>query len=161
TFVSDPVSGAPSSAEPATSSAIKLPATSLRTHGCGDLRAADAGARVTLAGWVHRVRDLGALVFLDLRDRSGIAQVSFDPAWCDAATVAAAAAVGVESVIAVDGDVALRPSDRRNARMETGDVEIRARALRVVGPAETPAIPVARAEGEKLPAEELRLRYRH
>ena len=152
--VSDPVSRTP--ALPA-----GLPATSLRTHACGALRSADVGTRVTLGGWVHRVRDLGALVFIDVRDRSGLTQLSFDPAWCDAATIAAAAAVGVESVIIVEGDVALRPSDRRNPEMDTGDVEVRVRSLRVVGPAVTPAIPVARGKSEKLPAEELRLRHRH
>jgi len=153
-FVSDPASS--TSTPPAA-----LPATSIRTHACGALRATDAGTTVTLGGWVHRVRDLGALVFIDLRDRSGIAQLSFDPAWCDAATIATAAAVGVESVVIVDGEVALRPAERRKAEMETGDVEVRVRTLRVVGPAATPAIPVARGKADKLPAEELRLRHRH
>jgi aspartyl-tRNA synthetase len=100
-------------------------------------------------------------VFLDLRDRDGLVQVSFDPAWADDATRRAAAAVGVESVVLVDGEVAERPADRRNAEMATGDVEVRATAIRVVGPADTPVIPVARGRGEKLPAEDLRLRYRY
>ena len=152
-FVSDPVPATPVS--PA-----DLPATSLRTHACGALRASDAGAAVTLGGWVHRVRDLGALVFVDLRDRTGLAQLSFDPTWCDVSTITAAAAVGVESVVLVDGVVALRPADRRNADMETGDVEVRVHAMRVVGPAVTPAIPVARGKSDKLPAEDLRLRHR-
>ncbi len=116
---------------------------------------------VTLGGWVHRARDLGALVFIDLRDRSGLAQLSFDPAWSDAETIAAAAAVGVESVVIVEGEVALRPAERRNPEMETDDVEVRVRSLRIVGPSVTPAIPVARGKTEKLPAEELRLRHRH
>jgi aspartyl-tRNA synthetase len=136
-------------------------ATSLRTHTCGALRATHAGTRVTLGGWVHRSRDLGGLVFVDLRDRDGIVQISFDPAWSDEAARQAAAAVGVESVVFVEGEVALRPADRRNPEMVTGDVEVRATSIRVVGPAETPAIPVARGRGEKLPAEELRLRYRY
>ena len=151
--MSDPVSGTP--VPPA-----GLPATSLRTHACGVLRASDAGTTVTLGGWVHRVRDLGALVFIDLRDRTGIAQLSFDPGWCDVATITAAAAVGVESVVLVAGEVVLRPAERRNPEMDTGDVEVRARALRVVGPSVTPAIPVARGKADKLPAEELRLRHR-
>ncbi|HEY0779279.1 MAG TPA: aspartate--tRNA ligase [Gemmatirosa sp.] len=151
--MSDPVSGTP--VPPA-----GLPATSLRTHACGALRAADAGTTVTLGGWVHRVRDRGALVFIDLRDRTGVAQLSFDPAWCDVATITAAAAVGVESVVLVDGEVVLRPVERRNAEMDTGDVEVRARGLRIVGPSVTPAIPVARGKADKLPAEELRLRHR-
>jgi aspartyl-tRNA synthetase len=137
-----------------------LPATSLRTHGCGALRADDAGATVVLGGWVHRVRDLGGLVFIDLRDRSGIAQLSFDPLWCDARTLAAAAAASPESVVLVDGTVAPRPAERRNLEMDTGDVEVRAVSLCVVGPADPPAIPVARGKADKLPAEELRLRHR-
>jgi aspartyl-tRNA synthetase len=140
--------------------ALHTPPTSLRSHPAGALRAEHAGTRVTLGGWVHRSRDLGNLVFVDVRDRAGIVQVSFDPRWADAALMAAAAAVSVESVIVVEGEVALRPSDMRNPDMGTGEVEVRASALRVVGPAETPAIPVARGTGEKLPAEELRLRHR-
>lgn len=140
--------------------ALYTPATSLRTHAAGALRAEHAGTRVTLGGWVHRSRDLGSLVFIDLRDREGIVQVSFDPRWADAALMAAAATVGVESVVMVEGEVALRPADMRNADMVTGDIEVRAAAIRLVGPAETPAIPVARGTGEKLPAEELRLRHR-
>jgi aspartyl-tRNA synthetase len=150
-------------AAPAGSTAPPLhtPATSLRTHACGALRAEHAGTRVTLGGWLHRGRDLGNLVFLDLRDRDGIVQVSFDPRWADETLRAAAAAVPVESVVLVEGEVALRPGDMRNPDMVTGDVEVRASSLRVVGPAETPAIPVARGTGEKLPAEELRLRHRY
>jgi aspartyl-tRNA synthetase len=136
-------------------------ATTLRSHTCGSLRASHAGQRVSLGGWVHRSRDLGGLVFLDLRDRDGLVQVSFDPEFADEATRRAAAAVGVESVVLVEGQVALRPADRRNAEMATGDVEVRASSIRVVGPAETPAIPVARGRGEKLPSEDLRLRYRY
>jgi aspartyl-tRNA synthetase len=128
---------------------------------CGALRAEHAGHYVTLGGWVHRSRDLGGLVFLDLRDRDGIVQVSFDPGTADETTMRAAAAVGVESVVFVEGEVVLRPADRRNAEMLTGDVEVRARSIRVAGAAETPAIPVARGRGEKLPSEDLRLRYRY
>jgi aspartyl-tRNA synthetase len=98
---------------------------------------------------VHRSRDLGALVFVDLRDREGIVQVSFDPNWAGAEVIAAAAAVGAESVVLVEGEVALRPEDRRNPRMATGDVEVRATRLTVVGPAGTPADPRgARRGGE-------------
>ncbi len=78
-------------------------ATSLRTHLGGALRAADAGTTVTLGGWVHRARDLGGLVFLDLRDRDGLVQVSFNPDWASAEAIAAAAAVGVESAVLIEG----------------------------------------------------------
>ena len=154
---------APSAASARAGSAappLHTPATSLRTHACGALRAEHAGTRVILGGWLHRGRDLGHLVFLDLRDREGIVQVSFDPRWADDALMAAASAVPIESVVLVEGDVALRPGDMRNPDMVTGDVEVRASSLRVVGPAAPPAIPVARGTGDKLPAEELRLRHR-
>ncbi|HEU4640983.1 MAG TPA: aspartate--tRNA ligase [Gemmatimonadaceae bacterium] len=136
-------------------------ATTYRTHLAGSLRTADVGASVRLGGWVHGKRNLGGLVFIDLRDREGIVQVSFDPAVVDAATLEAAAAVGKESVVLVEGSVVPRPPEGRNTELATGDVEVRARALRVVGPAVTPAIPVARAKGEALPAEEQRLRHRY
>ena len=144
-----------SSAPPSTLS------TSQRTHLCGDLRVSDVGARVRLGGWVHRTRDLGGLIFVDLRDRAGLVQISFDPGVASADAVAQAAAVGIESVVLVEGEVVARPAEGRNAEMATGDVEVRARSIRVVGAAATPAIPVARGRGEKLPAEELRLRHRY
>ena len=135
--------------------------TSLRTGRAGALRAADAGSSVTLGGWVHRSRNLGGIVFLDLRDLDGVVQVSFGTDWASAEAIAAAAAVGVESVVLVEGTVVLRSAETRNPEMATGDVEVRATALRVVGPAVTPVIPVARGKGEKLAAEELRLRHRY
>ncbi len=139
---------------------IKSDATTLRTRLGGSLRLRDVGSRVTLGGWLHRSRDLGGLVFIDLRDRAGLVQVSFDPKWADAAVIAAAAAVGVESVVLVEGTVEARPAEMRNIDLGTGEIEVRATSLRVVGPAETPAIPVSLPKDGKLPAEELRLRHR-
>ncbi len=136
-------------------------ATTHRSHLCGALRAEHAGTHVRLGGWVHRARDLGGLVFVDLRDRAGLVQVSFDPSSAGAMLAAQAASLGAETVILVEGVVAERPAAMRNADMATGSVEVRATALRVVGPAETPAIPVARGKSEQLAAEELRLRHRH
>src|SRR5215831_16744894 len=135
-------------------------ATTHRTHLCGALRLSDVGTRVRLGGWVHRSRDLGGLAFIDLRDRAGIVQVSFDPRTCPADVCAAAASAGLESVVLVEGEVVARPEAMRNPELETGDVEVRAASLRVVGPATPPAIPVARARNENLAAEELRLRHR-
>jgi aspartyl-tRNA synthetase len=135
-------------------------ATTHRTHLCGALRAEHAGTTVRLGGWVHRARDLGGLVFVDLRDRAGIVQVSFDPSVTGAELAARASALGAETVVLVEGVVTERPGTMRNADMATGDIEVRATSLRIVGPAETPAIPVARGKGEQLAAEELRLRYR-
>ncbi len=135
--------------------------TILRTHRCGALRRSDAGRSVRLGGWVHRRRDLGGIVFLDLRDRDGLVQVAIGPGWAAADMVAAAQSVGVESVVLVEGEVVARPANMQNADLLTGEIEVHATSLRVVGPAGTPAIPVARGKGEELPAEELRLKYRH
>ncbi len=137
------------------------PQTRLRSHLCGALRARDAGQRVRLGGWVHRTRNLGGLVFVDLRDRAGIVQVSFDPNRTAPDLCAKAAALGNETVVLIEGDVARRPDTMRNADMGTGDIEVIATAVRVVGPADTPPIPVARGKGEKLASEELRLRHRY
>ena len=135
--------------------------TVLRDTLCGSLRVEHVGRSVRLGGWVHRRRDLGGLVFIDLRDRAGIVQVSFDPANASPATLEIARSLGTESVVLITGDVAARPPEMRNADLETGDIEVRGQTLRVVGPAETPVIPVARNRGEPLAAEELRLRHRH
>jgi aspartyl-tRNA synthetase len=116
---------------------------------------------VRLGGWVHRRRDLGGIVFLDLRDRDGLVQVALGPGWSSAEILGRAQTVGPETVVLVEGEVVARPPAMRNADLATGDVEVHATALNVVGPAETPAIPVARGKGEELPAEELRLKYRH
>ncbi len=136
-------------------------ATAKRSHLAGELRASHAGAKVKLGGWVHRIRNLGGIVFLDLRDRAGLVQVSFDPKWTPEDVIERAGKLGLETVVLVEGECAARPAEMRNAEMETGEVEVRARDFRIVGPAETPAIPVARGKGEKLPAEELRLKHRN
>ena len=114
-----------------------------------------------LGGWVHRRRDLGGIVFLDLRDRDGLVQVAVGPGWAPPDVVARAQTVGSEAVVVVEGDVVARPPAMRNNELATGDIEVHATTLQVVGPAETPAIPVARGKGEELAAEELRLKYRH
>jgi aspartyl-tRNA synthetase len=136
-------------------------ATSLRTHRCGALRAAHVGQAVKLGGWVHRRRDLGGIVFLDLRDRDGIVQVAVGPAWAAPEVLARAQSVGAEYVLRVEGQVVARPPDARNPELGTGEVEVRATGLEVAAAAATPAIPVARGKTDELPAEELRLRYRY
>jgi aspartyl-tRNA synthetase len=134
--------------------------TSQRTHLCGELRAEHVGQRVRLGGWVHRRRDLGGILFIDLRDRAGIVQVAIGPgAPEDVRRVATG--LGSESVVEVEGQVTARPANMKNPELATGEVEVQATALTLVGPAVTPAIPVARGKGEELPAEELRLKYRH
>ena len=136
-------------------------ATSLRTHRAGSLRRSNVGATVRLGGWVHRSRDFGGLVFIDLRDRDGLVQISVNPEHASAALVATATSLGAETVILVEGIVVERPETMRNSEMATGDVEVRATSITVVGPASVPAIPVARGKGEGLAAEELRLRHRY
>ncbi len=138
---------------------VSVNATTMRTHLCGELRAAHQGTRVRLGGWVHRRRDLGGLVFIDLRDRAGIVQVAFAPDAGDA--YQAASALTPETVILVEGEVAPRPAGQANAEMPTGAIEVRGLLVRVVGPAATPVIPVALGKGEMLASEELRLRHRH
>jgi len=135
-------------------------ATALRTHRCGELGRDQVGETVRLGGWVHRRRDLGGLVFIDLRDRAGIVQLSCDPRWTSPEVMARAAAAGTESVVLVEGTVGLRPEMARDSTLATRDIEVHVTDLRVVGPAITPAIPVARKEGEELPSEELRLKNR-
>ena len=136
-------------------------ATTLRSHPCGALRLEHTGSLVRLGGWVHRRRDLGGLVFLDLRDRTGMVQISCNPDSTPAEAMAAAAGAGAETVLLIEGEVIARPLEMRNPELATGDIEVRAMRVTVAGPAVTPAIPVARAKGEPLPAEEQRLRYRH
>jgi aspartyl-tRNA synthetase len=132
----------------------------MRTHRCGALRETDVGKEVRLGGWLHRRRDLGGLIFFDLRDRAGIVQVSFGPDWTPPEVLARSGDVGMESVVLVRGVVERRPEEARNPEMVTGEVEVRATELELVGPAETPPIPVWRTKGEDLPAEELRLLHR-
>ena len=104
---------------------------------------------------------MGGIVFLDLRDRTGVIQVSFDPKFADADGIAMAGAVGRESVVLIEGEVVARPAQGLNAELATGEVEVKAVSMRVVGPADTPAIPVVLGKGETLPSEELRLRHRY
>ena len=135
-------------------------ATSRRTHLCGELRDEHVGQTVRLGGWVHRTRSLGSIVFLDLRDRAGLVQAACDPRFSSADVIAAADRLGAETVVEVEGVVALRPAEMVNHDMETGTIELQVTSLRIVGPAVTPAIPVARGKDEKLAAEELRLKHR-
>ena len=135
--------------------------TSLRSHLCGELGLDQVGHRVRLGGWVHRRRDMGGIVFFDLRDRAGLVQVAVGPAWASPDVIGHAGTLGAETVVLVEGKVVARPENMRNPELATGAIEVQAMQVEVVGPAETPAIPVARGKGEELANEELRLRYRH
>ena len=134
--------------------------TSRRTHRCGELRREHVGQHVRLGGWVHRRRDLGGIVFIDLRDRAGIVQIAVGPD-APAAVRGTASGLSGETVVEVDGTVVARPANMRNPELATGDVEVHATKIVTVGSAITPEIPVARGKSEELPAEELRLKYRH
>ena len=138
----------------------KPAATALRSHLAGALTRAEVGREVRLAGWVHRRRDLGGLVFIDLRDRAGLVQVSCNPAWTPPDVMSRAAGLGAETVVLVRGTVELRPEPSRDPSLVSREVEVHVTGIEVVGPAQTPPIPVARKEKEDLPAEELRLRHR-
>ena len=134
--------------------------TALRTHRCGSLTIAQIGTAVRLGGWVHRIRNLGGVIFIDLRDRDGLVQLSLNPSWTPAEVLDRAGQIGQETVLLVSGEVAARPESARDTTLATRDIEVRVKTLQVVGSAVTPAIPVSRKEGEELPAEELRLKYR-
>src|SRR5688500_2735028 len=131
-------------------------ATAFRSHLAGALTRADVGREVRLGGWVHRRRDLGGLVFVDLRDRAGLVQLSCNPAWTPPDVMARTAGLGAETVVLVRGTVELRPEPSRGAALASREVEVHVAALEVVGPVQTPAIPVERKEKVYLPAAELR-----
>ena len=95
-----------------------------RTHTCGQLRKSDAGKEVVLMGWIHRRRDLGGLIFIDLRDREGITQVVFNPKGGDEQIVTKAASLRNEYVVAISGLVEARPEGRTNPALPTGEVEL-------------------------------------
>jgi aspartyl-tRNA synthetase len=126
----------------------------------GRIRASHEGSEVTLAGWVHRRRDLGGLLFVDLRDRSGLVQISFGPDWTEEASLEYARGLGHEDVIQVKGIVVLRPQGAQNPEMGTGEVEVHATSVELFSSAQTPVIPVYRGPEDELPSEELRLKHR-
>jgi len=126
-----------------------------RTHYCGALRTTDAGRDATVMGWVHRRRDLGNLLFLDVRDRSGIVQVVFNKETQPEAQAKAEHARS-EYVVAVEGKVVKR--ERANPEIPTGEIELVASKLYILNTAKTPPFPV---EDEINAAEETRLRYRY
>jgi aspartyl-tRNA synthetase len=133
-------------------------ATPYRTHTCGELRADDAGTNAKLAGWVHRRRDYGKLIFIDLRDRHGITQVVIDAADAPDAH-ATASALRSEFVVAFEGEVAARQPGTENAKLATGAVELQARQVTILNESKTPPFYVN--DPEATIDESLRLRYRY
>jgi aspartyl-tRNA synthetase len=128
-----------------------------RSHPCGALRAADAGTSVTLMWWAHRRRDHGGLIFVDLRDRTGLAQCVFNPADNRAAHERAEAVRG-EFVLAVRGRVARRPAGTENPKLATGEVEVHVEDVRILN--ESRPLPFA-VEDETAVDELVRLQYRY
>lgn len=128
-----------------------------RTHGCGEMGLDLVGREVVLCGWVQRRRDLGGVIFIDLRDRSGIVQVVCDPQVSPAA-FAAAEGVRSEYVLAVRGTVKERPPAQVNPNLPTGRVEVHAAEVRVLSPAKTPPFYI---QDDLDVSEDLRLRYRY
>ena len=129
----------------------------LKTHGCGELRAEHAGERVTVAGWVHRRRDHGGLLFVDLRDSTGIVQVVFRPEHA-AAAAAVAEQVRAEFVLRIHGEVALRRGGTENPDMPTGAIEVTAAEAEILNSSETPPFSIAE---ETNTGEVMRLKYRY
>ena len=129
----------------------------LKSHSCGELRAGDEGRAVTLAGWVHRRRDHGGLIFIDLRDHDGLVQVVFNPKEAPEASAVADSVRG-EYVLQVEGTVARRPKGTENAHLPTGEIEVRAHEATVLNPAKTPPFYIV----EETEVDELlRLKYRY
>jgi len=129
----------------------------VRTHYCGEVGKQDCGKQITLLGWVQRRRDLGGLIFVDMRDRSGICQVVFNPE-----TYPQAHAVGhnlkSEYCVAVEGELSERPKEMRNSAMQTGEVELIAQRVAILNEAKTP--PFVIEDGQEV-SEALKLKYRY
>lgn len=128
-----------------------------RTHRCAQLSAADIGGTATIMGWVQKNRNKGGLVFVDVRDRSGIIQVVFEEGECAAALIEKAASLRAEYVVAVVGKVERR-SGAVNENIATGEIEIVPEELRILSESETPPFPIEENSKTK---EELRLKYRY
>ncbi len=128
-----------------------------RTHRCGELSAANTGEAVTIMGWVQKNRNKGGLVFVDVRDRSGIVQIVCDEANTDPALLEKAASLRAEYVVAVVGEVAKR-SGAVNDKLSTGEIEILPSELRILSEAQTPPFPIEENSKTK---EEVRLKYRY
>jgi len=129
----------------------------MRTHGCGELTTSLSGKTVTLAGWLHRRRDHGGLTFIDVRDRTGLAQVVFN-AKTDAALHQQAKDLGVEYVLSITGTVRQRPNGTENPKLPSGMVEVGASSLTVLNPAQPPPFEI---EDQLEVSEDVRMQWRY
>src|SRR5216684_441277 len=132
-----------------------------RTHHCNELRPAHLGQIATLAGWVHSRRDLGGLIFIDVRDREGRTQTVFDPSDLPKATFEQAASLRSECVVRITGKTRPRPAGTSNPKIPTGEVEVAATELELLNFAEVLPFPVDDPEVTNKVNEELRLKYRY
>ncbi|HNQ87632.1 MAG TPA: aspartate--tRNA ligase [Verrucomicrobiota bacterium] len=132
-----------------------------RTHHCNELRLEHLGAEVTLCGWVHSRRDLGGVIFIDIRDREGRTQTVFDPSDLPAALFEQASGLRSESVVRVTGKVRRRPEGTVNPKIPTGEVEVMVRELEVLNLAEPLPFQIDDPESAAKVNEELRLRHRY
>jgi aspartyl-tRNA synthetase len=147
-------SAAFSQSRPALAQAKSQAMHDYRTHTCGELRSGDVGKTVRLSGWVHRLRDHGGLLFIDLRDHYGITQVVADP---KSPAFALAETLKPEWVVRIDGEVVARSRETTNPNLPTGEIEVRANAIEVLSEAKELPLPVF---GEPDYPEETRLKYR-
>ena len=129
-----------------------------RTHHCGDMKKASVGQAITLNGWVNRRRDLGQVIFVDLRDRSGLVQIVLDPEVLGPEQFAVAERLRNEFVVSIQGTVVERPEGQVNDKMATGEVEIHVSRVSILAEAKTPPFPIHQASDVD---EALRLKYRY
>ena len=128
-----------------------------RSHRCGEVSNTLVGQTVTVMGWVQKQRNKGGIIFVDLRDRSGLLQIIFEESECGAEAFAKAEKLRSEFVVAVVGTVNKR-AGAANENLATGDIEIVAKEVRILSEAETPPFPI---EADSKTKEELRLKYRY
>jgi aspartyl-tRNA synthetase len=132
-----------------------------RTHHCNELRPTNIGQTVTLSGWVHSRRDLGGLIFVDIRDREGRTQTVFDPSDLPKELFEQASGLRSECVVSITGKVRQRPAGTNNAKIPTGEIEVGALSFEVLNMAEVLPFPVDDPEVAAKVNEELRLQYRY
>jgi aspartyl-tRNA synthetase len=132
-----------------------------RTHHCNELRPAHIGQTVTLSGWVHSRRDLGGLIFIDIRDREGRTQTVFDPSDLSKELFEKAAALRSECVVSVTGKVRQRPDGTNNAKISTGEIEVGVTALEVLNMADVLPFQIDDPEAAAKVAEDTRLQFRY
>jgi len=130
-----------------------------RTHTCGELTKSDVGKQIILSGWAHRRRDHGGLIFVDLRDRYGITQITFDPETSKEAWEVADK-VRSEFVVRVEGKVVARPESMVNEKLATGEIEVEASAIEILSESETPPFEINEKKSDET-REELRMKYRY